>query len=88
MIFFFFSLQASEEHIKYPNWALAVLALLIIFAMLPVPVALIHAVLRDRTKQTPSDTEIGQYRIVNTDDKWQTPMTDMSEVNQRNGIAD
>uniref|UniRef100_A0A3Q3VMN0 Transporter n=1 Tax=Mola mola TaxID=94237 RepID=A0A3Q3VMN0_MOLML len=61
--------KASEDHLKYPNWALAVLALLIIFAMMPVPVALIHAVLRDRTKQTSRDTEIGQYRIVNTDDK-------------------
>lgn len=78
---------ASEEYLEYPGWALAVLALLIIFAMMPVPVALIHAVLKDRTKQTSRDTEIGQYRIVNTDDKCDTPMTDMSELDQRSGTT-
>ncbi|XP_019117953.2 sodium-dependent neutral amino acid transporter B(0)AT2 isoform X1 [Larimichthys crocea] len=76
---------ASEVKLEYPGWALAVLALLIIFAMMPVPVALIHAVLQDRTKQTARDTEIGQYSIVNTDDNCDTPMTDMSELDQRNG---
>ncbi|XP_070847045.1 sodium-dependent neutral amino acid transporter B(0)AT2-like [Chaetodon trifascialis] len=78
---------ASEEYLEYPGWALAVLALLIIFAMMPVPVAFIHAVLKDRTKQTSRDTEIGQYRIVNTDDKCDTPMTDMSELDQRSGTT-
>ncbi|KAG8009095.1 Sodium-dependent neutral amino acid transporter B(0)AT2 [Nibea albiflora] len=79
--------MASEVKLEYPGWALAVLALLIVFAMMPVPVALIHAVLQDRTKQTARDSEIGQYSIVNTDDKCDTPMTDMSELDQRNGTA-
>lgn len=84
-LFFFF--EASEEHLQYPAWALAVLSLLIIFAMIPVPVGLIHAVLQDRTKQTSRDTEAGQYRIVSTEDKCETPMTDMSELDQRNGTS-
>lgn len=79
--------QASEEHLEYPGWALAVLAILIIFAMMPVPVALIHAVLQDRLQQTQRETEIGQYSIVNTDDRCETLMTDMSELGQRSGAA-
>ncbi|KAM9336085.1 sodium-dependent neutral amino acid transporter B(0)AT2-like [Symphorus nematophorus] len=79
--------KAAEEHLEYPGWALAVLAILIIFAMMPVPVGLIHAVLRDRTKQTARDTEIGHYSIVSTDDKCETPMTDMSELEQRSGTT-
>lgn len=64
------------------------MALLVIFAMMPVPLALIHAVLQDRAKQTSRDSEIGQYRIVNTDDKYETPMTDMSQLDQRDGTTD
>ncbi|KAA8581723.1 hypothetical protein FQN60_003304 [Etheostoma spectabile] len=79
--------KASEEHLEYPDWALAVLAILIIFAMMPVPVGLIHAVLQDRRKQTARDTETGQYSIVSTDDICETPMTDMSELERRNGSA-
>lgn len=78
---------ASEEYLEYPGWALTVLALLIIFAMMPVPVALIHAVLQDRTRRTAIDTETGQYSIVSTDDKCDTPLTEMSELDQRNGTA-
>lgn len=77
--------QASEEYLQYPGWALAVLALLIIFAMMPVPVALIHSLLQDRTKRSSKDTETGQYSIVNTDDNCETPMTDLSEPDQRSG---
>ncbi|XP_028989906.1 sodium-dependent neutral amino acid transporter B(0)AT2-like [Betta splendens] len=77
--------QASEVKLPYPAWALAVLGLLIIFAMMPVPLGLIHAVLQSRTKQTSRNTEAGQYRIVSTDDKCETPMTDISERDQRNG---
>ncbi|XP_068161249.1 sodium-dependent neutral amino acid transporter B(0)AT2-like [Antennarius striatus] len=80
--------KAVEEHLQYPGWALAMLSLLIIFALMPIPLALIHGHLRDRTKQRARDTEIGQYRIVSTDDKVETPMTDMSRLNQRNGMAD
>ncbi|XP_008301095.1 sodium-dependent neutral amino acid transporter B(0)AT2-like [Stegastes partitus] len=75
---------ASEEDLEYPGWALAVLASLIIFAMMPVPVALIHALLQDRRKPTSRDTEIGQYSIVSTVD---TPLTDMSELDLKNGVA-
>uniref|UniRef100_A0A665UZI9 Transporter n=1 Tax=Echeneis naucrates TaxID=173247 RepID=A0A665UZI9_ECHNA len=67
--------KASEEHLEYPGWALAVLALLIIFAMMPVPVGLVHALLRERTT------------MVSTDDKYVSPMTDMSELDQRNGAS-
>lgn len=69
---------------SYPDWALAVLALLIIFAMTPVPVAFIRRVLLDRRKQTSRGTEAGQYSIVNTEE---TPMSDMSEASHRNGAA-
>ncbi|XP_033467650.1 sodium-dependent neutral amino acid transporter B(0)AT2-like [Epinephelus lanceolatus] len=79
--------KGSEEYLEYPGWALAVLALLIIFAMMPVPVALIHAVLQDRTKRTARDTETGQYSIVSTDDKCDTPMTVMSDLDRTNGSA-
>lgn len=72
---------------EYPCWALAVLAILIISAMMPVPLALIHAVLKERTTQTSRDTETGQYRIVSTDDKCETPMSDMAELDQRNGTS-
>ncbi|KAM9716646.1 sodium-dependent neutral amino acid transporter B(0)AT2-like isoform 1-T2 [Menidia menidia] len=74
----------SDEHLQYPGWALAVLASLIIFAMLPVPVGLIRSLLLDRSKPASRDGEIGQYSIVNTDE---TPMTDMSEQEHRNGFT-
>ncbi|XP_015237892.1 PREDICTED: sodium-dependent neutral amino acid transporter B(0)AT2-like isoform X1 [Cyprinodon variegatus] len=74
---------ASEIHLPYPSWALAVLALLIIFAMLPVPVGFIHSVVQDWRWPTHRDTETGHYSIVNGDE---TPMTDMSEPDQRNGF--
>ncbi|XP_035468368.2 sodium-dependent neutral amino acid transporter B(0)AT2 isoform X1 [Scophthalmus maximus] len=74
--------KATEEHLPYPGWALAVMALLIIFAMMPVPVALIHAVLQERTKRTSRDAETGQYSIVSTDDKCETPMTELDQRNR------
>ncbi|KAM6964189.1 sodium-dependent neutral amino acid transporter B(0)AT2-like [Tautogolabrus adspersus] len=79
--------KASEVTMEYPGWALAVMAILIIFAMIPVPLGLIHAMLQDRTKKAARDTEIGQYRIVSTDDKYETPMTDMSELDQKNSTT-
>ncbi|XP_023255919.1 sodium-dependent neutral amino acid transporter B(0)AT2-like [Seriola lalandi dorsalis] len=75
--------MASEEHLPYPGWALAVLALLIIIAMMPVPVALVHAVLKETTKKISRDTENGEYSMVSTDDKCDTPVTEMTEVEQR-----
>lgn len=68
---------------EYPDWALAVLALLIIFATLPVPVGFIHAFLQKRNKQS-RDAENGHYRMVNTEE---TAMTDLSALEHRNGDA-
>ncbi|XP_028264234.1 sodium-dependent neutral amino acid transporter B(0)AT2-like [Parambassis ranga] len=79
--------MASEVVREYPGWALAVLALLIIFAMMPVPLGLIRAVLLDRNKPKSRDTNIGQYSIVNTDETPMTPMTDISELDERNGTV-
>ncbi|XP_030018978.1 sodium-dependent neutral amino acid transporter B(0)AT2-like isoform X1 [Sphaeramia orbicularis] len=79
--------KASEEDLEYPGWALAVLALLIIFAMMPVPLGFIHTVLQDRTKPPTRDAENGQYSIVSTDDKCETPLTELSELDQMNGTA-
>uniref|UniRef100_A0A667Z976 Transporter n=1 Tax=Myripristis murdjan TaxID=586833 RepID=A0A667Z976_9TELE len=78
---------ASEVSLQYPGWALAVLSLLIIFAMLPVPLVFIHSILKDRAKPESRDAEIGQYSPVSTDDKCETPMTDMSELDRRNGTT-
>ncbi|XP_033975390.1 sodium-dependent neutral amino acid transporter B(0)AT2-like [Trematomus bernacchii] len=79
--------KGSEEYLEYPDWALAVMALLIIFAVMPVPIALIHAVLMDWSRQRARDSEAGQYSIVSTDDKCETPMTDMSDLDRSNGSA-
>ncbi|XP_062298172.1 sodium-dependent neutral amino acid transporter B(0)AT2-like [Scomber scombrus] len=79
--------KATEEFLQYPGWALAVLALLIIFAMMPTPLGFIHSIMQDRMKKASRDTEIGRYSIVSTDDKCETPITDMSELEQRNGAA-
>uniref|UniRef100_A0A3Q0QTR1 Solute carrier family 6 member 16b n=1 Tax=Amphilophus citrinellus TaxID=61819 RepID=A0A3Q0QTR1_AMPCI len=76
--------KASEEYLEYPGWALAVLALLIIFATLPVPLGVIHALLRDRNSGTSRDAENGPYRMVSTEE---TQMTDFSELDHRNGVA-
>lgn len=40
--------KAEEMHLEYPPWALAVLSLLIVFAMMPVPFCLIYYFLRER----------------------------------------
>lgn len=79
--------KASEEYLEYPDWGLAVLALLIIFAMTPVPVCFIRSVLQDRMRRTSRDVENTAYSMVSTDDKCETPLTDMSELEQRNGSA-
>lgn len=84
---FFFLSQATEERLPYPGWALAVLAILIILAIMPVPVSLVNAVLQERTRRTSRDTENGQYSIVSTDDKCDTPMTDMTDLDVRKEIS-
>ncbi|KAF3853432.1 hypothetical protein F7725_014120 [Dissostichus mawsoni] len=74
----------SEEYLEYPDWALAVMALLIIFAVMPVPIALIHAVLMDRrTRQSARDSAAGQYSIVSTGDNCGSLMTDMSDLDHK-----
>ncbi|KAM4624164.1 sodium-dependent neutral amino acid transporter B(0)AT2-like isoform 1-T3 [Polymixia lowei] len=78
---------ASEVFLEYPGWALAVLALLIVFATLPVPLGFIRSKLQSRTKRYSNHTETGQYSAVSTDDKCETPMTEMSELEPRNGTA-
>ncbi|XP_072311667.1 sodium-dependent neutral amino acid transporter B(0)AT2-like [Eucyclogobius newberryi] len=74
--------KATEEYLDYPDWALAVLALLIIFAMMPVPLFFIISVLRDRRRGLSSDRENATYSMVSTDDKGDndTPLTDMLEL--------
>ncbi|XP_054913694.1 sodium-dependent neutral amino acid transporter B(0)AT2-like isoform X1 [Poeciliopsis prolifica] len=67
---------ASEVRLPYPGWALAVLALLIVFAMMPVPVGFVYSVLQDRRRPSSRDTDTGLCRIVNSDE---TPMTDMTD---------
>lgn len=79
--------KASEEYLEYPDWGLAMLALLIIFAMMPVPLCFIRSVLQDRTRRLSRDGENAAYSMVSTDDKCETPLTDMSELEQRNGTA-
>ncbi|XP_058477002.1 sodium-dependent neutral amino acid transporter B(0)AT2-like isoform X2 [Solea solea] len=53
--------EASEKHLDYPGWALAVLAALIIFAMMPIPVALIHALLQERSTRSSREAETAFY---------------------------
>uniref|UniRef100_UPI0037E6F7C5 sodium-dependent neutral amino acid transporter B(0)AT2-like isoform X2 n=1 Tax=Semicossyphus pulcher TaxID=241346 RepID=UPI0037E6F7C5 len=50
--------KASEVTLEYPGWALAVLAALIIFAMMPVPLGLIYSLLQDRKKKAARDMQI------------------------------
>lgn len=71
--------QAMEKYLDYPGWALALLALLIIFATMPVPVALVHTLLKNRIRKTSRDPEMVQYSIVNS--------SDMMELEQKNGTA-
>lgn len=79
--------QAIDGFLPYPGWALAVLSLLIIFAMLPVPVGFIYSYVQDRRKPTSRDTQAGHYDIVNTDETLMTDMSDMSEQQHMNGFA-
>ncbi|XP_061665316.1 sodium-dependent neutral amino acid transporter B(0)AT2-like [Syngnathoides biaculeatus] len=75
----------SEVATPYPGWALAVLALLIVFAMLPVPLGFVYTLLRDRNGARSGGAAADEYRIVST--SCETPMTDVSAVNRWNGDA-
>ncbi|XP_019735918.1 sodium-dependent neutral amino acid transporter B(0)AT2-like [Hippocampus comes] len=72
----------SEVAEQYPGWALAVLALLIIFAMMPVPLGFFYTLLRDRKRARSGGVLADDYTIVST--KCETPLTDMSDVSQWN----
>uniref|UniRef100_A0A4W5Q7Z8 Transporter n=1 Tax=Hucho hucho TaxID=62062 RepID=A0A4W5Q7Z8_9TELE len=50
---------ASEMTLDYPDWALGVLAVLIIFATLPVPLGYIHSTLRNRTRRNSIGSGLG-----------------------------
>lgn len=52
---------ASEVKLEYPDWAIAVLAVLIIFATLPVPLGYLHFTLRSRAKLDAPDREAVAY---------------------------
>ncbi|XP_067088761.1 sodium-dependent neutral amino acid transporter B(0)AT2 isoform X1 [Osmerus mordax] len=51
---------ASESSLEYPGWAMAMIALLILFASLPVPVGIIHSVLQNRGTQGLAGEESSQ----------------------------
>jgi hypothetical protein len=73
-----YSLQASEERLQYPDWALALLSLLILFAMMPVPLGFVHATLRSRAARgawAPTG-----FQAVPTADECETPVTDVEQT--------
>lgn len=72
--------QNSEVAVQYPGWALAILASLIIFAMLPVPLGFIYTLIRDRKRACSGGVPADDYTIVST--KCETALTDMSDVSQ------
>ncbi|KAL0984299.1 hypothetical protein UPYG_G00139630 [Umbra pygmaea] len=51
--------KASEVILEYPDWALAVLAILIISATLPIPLGFIHSTLRNRTRRNSIASGLG-----------------------------
>ncbi|KAL4617863.1 sodium-dependent neutral amino acid transporter B(0)AT2-like [Arapaima gigas] len=56
--------EATEVSLEYPSWALAVLALLIVFASLPIPLGFIHTLLQERLGAGPErgvDMEHNNY---------------------------
>lgn len=71
--------QATEKYLNYPGWALALLALLILLATMPVPATLVHTVLKNRFRKTSRDAEMGQYSVVNS--------CDMTELEPKSGAA-
>lgn len=76
--------EASKGDLSYPDWALAIMALLILCATLPVPAGRLHAFLRARTRRKSRDAEVAQYSAVSTDE---SPMTDASKLERLNGDA-
>lgn len=75
---------ASEKSLLYPDWALAVLTILIVLAVLPVPLGFVHATLRQRFSQTTVNAEAG-YAPCSTTDTDAAPLgapnsTDMNPI--------
>ncbi|MCJ8729083.1 hypothetical protein PDJAM_G00011860 [Pangasius djambal] len=68
------TLEASEVKLMYPDWALAMLSLLIIIAVLPVPLGYAHSVLRQRSSQSALNTEAG-YAPCSTTDTDSAPLS-------------
>ncbi|XP_076607815.1 sodium-dependent neutral amino acid transporter B(0)AT2 [Chaetodon auriga] len=54
---------ASEMTLEYPNWALAMIVMLIVFASLPVPIVYIHSMLKDRRVRSTRSEEVGCQEI-------------------------
>ncbi|XP_014012418.2 sodium-dependent neutral amino acid transporter B(0)AT2 isoform X2 [Salmo salar] len=80
---------ASEVTLDYPDWALAVLAVLIIFATLPVPMGYIHSTLRSRTRHNflGSGTDTGAVYTKCSTVECDTPVADLLDKHlERNGI--
>ncbi|XP_041939308.1 sodium-dependent neutral amino acid transporter B(0)AT2-like isoform X1 [Alosa sapidissima] len=71
---------ASEETLEYPDWALAVLSILIVCATLPVPVCFLYHTLREHFGQpaggggTSHSVVNGHYRPCSTTDPDATPV--------------
>ncbi|XP_056593931.1 solute carrier family 6 member 16b [Triplophysa dalaica] len=59
--------KASEIHLPYPDWGLAVMAILIIVASLPVPIGYLHAVVLERLGRSLSDPEAVYVPCATTD---------------------
>lgn len=59
--------KASKEVLPYPDWALAVLIMLIAVAFLPIPIGYIHSLLLERLGQSPADAEAGYMPCATTD---------------------
>ncbi|MCI4374906.1 hypothetical protein PGIGA_G00011860 [Pangasianodon gigas] len=66
--------MASEVKLMYPDWALAMLSLLIIIAVLPVPLGYAHSVLWRRSSQSALNTEAG-YAPCSTTDTDSAPLS-------------
>ncbi|XP_036382505.1 sodium-dependent neutral amino acid transporter B(0)AT2-like [Megalops cyprinoides] len=84
---------ASEMNLEYPDWALAVLSVLIVIATLPVPIGYIHSLLKTRMgrgleRGNEQDVEREQYTKCNSDDPEFTPaLTPLEEDDGEDGTC-
>ncbi|XP_041812417.1 sodium-dependent neutral amino acid transporter B(0)AT2 [Chelmon rostratus] len=54
---------ASEMTLEYPNWALAMIVMLIVVASLPVPIGYIHSMLKNHRVRSARSEEVGCQEI-------------------------